>query len=118
MIVSKKLFFRVFKMNFTRDFSYLYINVRKIVGLSKFRQNFAKIGYFAKAFKISLGPLKFRHFWRFDENFASLATLGPMDSVSRFFSPKCAGYSSKCAKKCASLKCQLFYSIFGRFRGG
>ena len=39
-------------------------------------------------------------------------------SAARCFSPKCARKLSKCAKKCASLKCQIFYFIFGRFRGG
>ena len=34
-----------------------------------------------------------------------------IDSAARWF-------LSKCAKKCASLKCQNFYCIFGRFRGG
>ena len=46
-----------------------------MLGSSKFRQNFAKIRNFAKAFKISPGPSKFRHFSHFGENFASLATL-------------------------------------------
>ncbi len=39
-------------------------------------------------------------------------------SVSRFFSRKSAGFESKSAKKSASLNCQLFYCIFGRFKGG
>ncbi len=46
-----------------------------MLAISKFRQNFAKIGNFAKTFKISPGPSKFRHFLHFGENFASLATL-------------------------------------------
>ncbi len=40
------------------------------------------------------------------------------DSAARCFLSKCARKWPKCAKKCASLKCQKFYCIFGRFRGG
>ncbi len=39
-------------------------------------------------------------------------------SAARWFSTKCARKLPKCAKKCASLKCQNFYYIFGCFRGG
>ncbi len=39
-------------------------------------------------------------------------------SAASWFSSKCARKLLKCAKKCASLKCQSFYCIFGRFRGG
>ncbi len=39
------------------------------------------------------------------------------NSAARWFLSKCARKLSKCAKKCASLKCQKFYCIFGRFRG-
>ena len=46
-----------------------------MLAISKFRQNFAIIGNFAKTFKISPGPSKFCHFSNFGENFASLATL-------------------------------------------
>ncbi len=46
-----------------------------MLAIFKFRQNFAKIGNFAKTFKISPGLLKFCHFSNFGENFASLATL-------------------------------------------
>ncbi len=38
-------------------------------------------------------------------------------SVSRFFSKKSAGFRPKSAKKSASLKCQIFYCIVGRFWG-
>ncbi len=53
----------------------LFLSVHKNVAISKFRKNFAKIGNFAKTFKISPAPSKFRHFFNFGENFASLATL-------------------------------------------
>ncbi len=49
--------------------------MQMILSSSKFRRNFAKIGNFAGAFRISPGPSKFRHFFLFGENFASLATL-------------------------------------------
>ncbi len=39
-------------------------------------------------------------------------------SVTRSLKPKSADQKSKGAKKGASLKCQFFYCIFGRFRVG
>ncbi len=47
-----------------------------------------------------------------------LPHLQSVSSVSRFFSSKCARYCSKCAKKSASLKYQLFLLHFWTFQGG
>ena len=49
--------------------------MKKMLASFKFRQNFAKIRNFAKAFKILPRLSKFRHFSHFGENFVSLATL-------------------------------------------
>ncbi len=57
-----------------------------MLAISKFHQNFAKFGNFAKTFKISSGPSKFCHFLHFGKNFASLATLVQQIFSELFFS--------------------------------
>ncbi len=46
-----------------------------MLAISKFCQHFAKIGNYAKTFKILPGTSKFCHFFAFWQNFAGLATL-------------------------------------------